>query len=500
MKLPKSRMSAESVFCVSLFFVFTCWAFASPNGSVPDEAFHLKSIYCYGKKLGPCEVPKFITDEPCFGWGPGGGNGAPHPDTTPACIDETSLTTKVKISTDSTNEVTNSYQGGYYGFMHNFVAESLRTTVFRIRMLNTAICSTVIFLILRISRHRQNLARAFIFAVVATYVPLAFYFIPSVSTASWSFIGPTASWVPLLILFDSAAQRKEKIRASFIVLICLLLSFASKPEALIYTFLVFLSTFLLSNKSFKIKIELIVVTLAILRPLFELTTTISPNARVVLYGFDYSEATTFFSLYYTSHNLPKIISLYAGQWAQTLGDTDFTTPSTTMLLSFVAMSTILIIGFRSFSKYKFLVISLYLFLMTAVPIVILNLSQRQVGAYITARYLWAMLFGLLFVANWTASRNFVSDQSKQVAIACGAANFAAIGALFAVLRRYTVGASSTSWNLDADKLWWWDTPITPLTLLGLAFVMQTIFFGSAYKILTRTEETDVPLPLSSPSR
>ena len=81
-----------------------------------------------------------------------------------------------------------------------------------------------------------------------------------------------------------------------------------------------------------------------------------------------------------------------------------------------------------------------------------------------------------------------------------AANFAAIGALFAVLRRYTVGASSTSWNLDADKLWWWNTPVTPLTLLGLAFVVQTIFFGSAYKILTRIEETNVPLPLSGPSR
>lgn len=496
MKLPKLRMSAESVFCVSLFFVFTCWAFASPNGSVPDEAFHLKSIYCYGKKLGPCEVPKFITDEPCFGWGPGGGNGGPHPDTTPACVDETSLTTKVKISTDSTNEGTNSYQGGYYGFMHNFVAESLRTTVFRIRMLNTAICSTVIFLILRISKHRKNLARAFIFAMVATYVPLAFYFIPSVSTASWSFIGPTASWVPLLILFDSAAQRNEKNKASFIVLICLLLSFASKPEALIYTFLVLLSTFLLSNKSFKVKIELIVVTLAILRPLFELTTTISPNARIVLTGFNYSEASAFFSPYYTSHNLPKIISLYAGQWAQTLGDTDFTTPSSTMLLSFVAMSTILIIGFRSFSNYKFLVISLYLFLIAAVPTVILNLSQRQVGAYITARYLWAMLFGLLFLSNWTTSRNFVGDQSKQIALACGAANFAAFGALFSVLRRYTVGASSTSWNLDADKLWWWNTPVTPLTLLGLAFVVQTIFFGSAYKILTRPETNSI---VSSPN-
>ena len=500
MKLPKSRMSAESVFCISLFFVFTCWAFASPNGSTPDEAFHLKSIYCYGKKLGPCEVPKFITDEPCFGWGPGGGNGGPHPDTTPACVDPSSLTTKVTISTSSTNEDTNSYQGGYYGFMHNFVAESLRTTVFRIRMLNTAICSTVIFLILRISRNRQNLARAFIFAVVATYVPLAFYFIPSVNPASWSFIGSTSSWVPLLILFDSAAQRNEKFRASFIVLVCLLLSFASKPEALVYTFLVFLSTFLLSNKSFKVKIELVVLLIAIVRPLIELLTTISANTAVIFRGFSGSEATTFFSPYYTSHNLPKIISLYAGQWAQTLGDTDFTTPSTTMLLSFVAMSTILIIGFRSFSKYKFLVISLYLFLMTAVPIVILNLSQRQVGAYITARYLWAMLFGLLFVANWTAPRNFVSDQSKQVAIACGAANFAAIGALFAVLRRYTVGASSTSWNLDADKLWWWNTPVTPLTLLGLAFVVQTIFFGSAYKILTRIEETNVPLPLSGPSR
>ena len=64
----------------------------------------------------------------------------------------------------------------------------------------------------------------------------------------------------------------------------------------------------------------------------------------------------------------------------------------------------------------------------------------------------------------------------------------------------TVGASSTSWNLDADKLWWWNTPVTPLTLLGLAFVVQTIFFGSAYKILTRIEETNVSLPLSSRSR
>lgn len=138
-----------AVFCLHLL------GFCQPQRLRARRSISFEVNLLLRKKLGPCEVPKFITDEPCFGWGPGGGNGGPHPDTTPACVDETSLTTKVKISTDSTNEGTNSYQGGYYGFMHNFVAESLRTTVFRIRMLNTAICSTVIFLILRISRHRK---------------------------------------------------------------------------------------------------------------------------------------------------------------------------------------------------------------------------------------------------------------------------------------------------------------------------------------------------------
>ena len=142
------------------------------------------------------------------------------------------------------------------------------------------------------------------------------------------------------------------------------------------------------------------------------------------------------------------------------------------------------IGAKNLSIRKVSLVTCYAILIVSVPLIILNLSQRQVGAFVTARYLWGLLFGFVFLMLWNPKSNQNPLPRVPVALACAAAHFAAVGALFAVLRRYTVGASSTSWNLDADKLWWWDSAVSPLMLLGLAFIAQSIFFGSAYRILT----------------
>jgi len=488
--LRKRRPRAEWVFCLGLLAVLVCWAFASPNGSVPDDGFHMASIICSGKQ-NPCEVPKFVSEEPCFGWGPGGGNGSARPDVTAACVDPSEFS--LMVETDRNNQRTNSYSGGFYAVMHTLVSGNLRTMVLRMRLFNVLLSVASIGLAFWLTRSNQNISRAFTGAIVGTYVPLVLFFIPSINQTSWSMLGPTLLWVPLTLLLGrsiKSSTRKLEVLVSILLLaFCFFLSVGSKPEAVVYSVIGTVAVIALVGR-FKENWKGLYLPLGILGLsglAFMFMRRTSANFGVVFFGFGDSRA-SYFSSYYTIHNLPKVIQLYFGRFATIMGDTDFTAPATSWLFSALSFAVFLSIGARSFTLRKSIVTFCYFVILVSVPLVILNLSARQVGAFITTRYLWALLFGLLFLFLYNCSDLAVPFARAPIAVACMASSLAATGALFAVLRRYTVGASSTSWNLDADKLWWWgNAPISPLGLLAIAFVAQCFMFGAAYRVLTRND-------------
>lgn len=426
----------------------------------------------------------FVSEEPCFGWGPGGGNGSPHPDLTAACVDPASLSTMV-----TTQRYNNgSYQGGYYAFMNLFTGGSLRSEVIRFRMINASIFVALLGIILWTARKsKTNVTRPFVGAMLALFVPIALYFVPSINPTSWSIAGSSLIWVPLIVLSDSELPVFKRSIAGVSAAVLLILSIASKPEAVMYSLLAVVASFFLVVELRRIRFQIAILITSLFGATTWYISRKSGGFSVIRYGFGEPEARNYFDPYYTIHNLPKVIQLYAGQFASTLGDTDFTSPTTSWLLSAVALCIMIAIGARNMSIRKMVVVTCYSILIVSVPLIILNLSQRQVGAFATARYLWGLLFGFVFLMLWNPKSNQNPLPRVPVALACAAADFAAVGALFAVLRRYTVGASSTSWNLDADKLWWWDSALSPLMLLGLAFIAQSVFFGSAYRILTRPE-------------
>lgn len=439
MTLRKFRLSTEAVFCVSLFFVFTCWAFASPNGSVPDDGFHMASIFCSAKNGEPCEVPKFVSEEPCFGWGPGGGNGGPHPDVTPACVDPESLSTTVM--TYRYNQ--GSYQGGYYASMNRFAGGSLQSAVIRIRFINASIFVALLGLFLWTARKATtNVTRPFVGAMLALLVPIALYFIPSINPTSWAFAGSSLIWVPLIVLSDRGLPVLKRSIAGVSAVLLLMLSIASKPEAVMYSLLAVVASFFLVAKLQRVRFQIAILITSLVGATTWYISRKSGGFSVIRYGFGEPEARNYFDPYYTIHNLPKVIQLYVGQFASILGDTDFTAPTTSWLLSAVALSIMIAIGAKNLSIRKVALVTCYAISMVSVPLIILNLSQRQVGAFITARYVWALLFGFVFLMLWNPKSNQNPLPRVPVGLACAAAHFAAVGALFAVLRRYTVGEAA----------------------------------------------------------
>ena len=489
MKLPKLRMSAESVFCISLFFVFTCWAFASPNGSTQDDYWHMSSIYCSNSGNSPCQVPRFIQTTPCFSMG------IANPDITPACVDPSSLSELGPVIKQNNN----SYTGGYYSVINRMQWGSLRQFVFSIRLINSIIFLSLLRILLFISYESRNIINAFIGAMIATISPLFIWFVPSINMTSWSFTSTTIIWFSAAIALKEPKSPK-RLNAILISIVALAIAVSSKPEAVFYCLLAVGTVyFLVSDSKIKLNLPIAIISISSFLIIFLYLSGYS-NGTVIFRGFRENDTGNILSPYYTIRNTAKAVELYAGSFATQIGDSDVNIPATSWLFSAVAISVMAAIGLKNMTRLQSVVTLIYSIFMFGIPLAILNLSSVQVGGFIATRYIWGLLFGFVFCLLLKTKSVHIFLPRASVAIACGAANFAAIGALFAVLRRYTVGASSTSWNLDADKLWWWNTPVTPLTLLGLAFVVQTIFFGSAYKILTRIEETNVPLPLSGPSR
>lgn len=477
-------MSAESVFCVSLFFVFTCWAFASPNGSTQDDYWHMSSIYCSNSGNSPCQVPRFVQSTPCFSMG------IDNPDITPACVDPSSLSELAPVIKFNGNQ----YTGFYYSVMNHLQWGSLRQFVFSIRLLNSIIFLSLLRVLLLISNGKRNITKAFIGAMTATASPLFIWFIPSINPTSWSFISTTIIWFSAAIAFQNPKLPKQFV-AILISIVALAIAVSSKPESVFYCLIALCTVYFLVFDS-KINLYLPLAVISITFSLLILLYFSNNNGTVIFRGFREHDSGNILSPYYTIRNTAKAIELYAGSFATQLGDSDVNIPTTAWLFSAIALSVMLAIGLKNMTRLQSTVAFGYSIFVLGFPIAILNLSKVQVGAFIATRYIWSLLFGFIFCLLLKNKITHIFHSRTSVAIACGAANFAAFGALFSVLRRYTVGASSTSWNLDADKLWWWNTPVTPLTLLGLAFIAQTIFFGSAYKILTRPETNSI---VSSPN-
>jgi hypothetical protein len=184
------------VLAVASWIALLGWAFSSPAGSAPDEDFHVARAYCAAERfecLG-------LDDErvlPCF---------ATHPEIPASCG---SLASPDVLARSVDLDY---YPRGYAVVAGWLVGDSVQGTVMRVRVLNATLMVVMALLSVRLSTARLRLPVAVTWLTVSA--PLAMFSIASVSPTSWTLIGLSAVWGPLL---SSVVDRVTAGRVALVV-------------------------------------------------------------------------------------------------------------------------------------------------------------------------------------------------------------------------------------------------------------------------------------------
>ena len=458
-----------AVTLAAMFLLFATWAISSPVGSSNDETFHLASMWCSGQGDSDCQVPKFIAAAPCF---------SEKPELTPACrtaddkkLESTERFWRTGVQQDLL----------YYKFAGSIISDDLESSVIRLRIINSLIATLMFGATIFLGWGR--LSRAFLIAFCATAVPLGLFLIPSVNPQSWLYIGSFSSWV--LIWLALTEENKQRCIWVFIfTLFAVSLTVTSRADGPLILSVITISVSVLAWKEKKLLQRRLIP--AIIGGLILL---IWKNSQIVgaLKNSLVEKGSGFFSPYYTMHNLPRMIEFYFGDFATRIGDSDTGMPPLVVLGALFIFVVWLMWALRSVGRPRGFVAFGLLLILIFVPVLVLNNAAYQIGGLFLPRYMWPFLFGFVFVLGSNNRDKLNRLSLGEAALVICAFIPSVTAAQFVLIKRYTVSADSTSWDLNADKLWWWSSGPSPLMTVALGAFFAVILISSLISLVIISE-------------
>ena len=200
---------------LALFLTGVGWALTSPVGSSPDDDYHLSSIWCSGgDSTSNCLLPgddsvdavegiarvpaNVLQASDCFKY-----DGSVNAECTLDVAKDVSL-----VATSHLNQVENFYPAGYYGVMSLLVSEDVERSVLAMRLLNVAIASLLLALLLRIVP--RGIAFATSAALVVSFMPMGLFLLPSTNPSGWVSSGILLFWGFALALLHQRSWRSPR--------------------------------------------------------------------------------------------------------------------------------------------------------------------------------------------------------------------------------------------------------------------------------------------------
>ena len=197
---------------LALFLTGMGWALTSPVGSSPDDDYHLSSIWCAaGDSKGDCVVigtgsldgvarlpVNVVQASDCFRYDFRVNAGC-----------TVNVAGDVSIATTShLNQVERLYPTGYYSVMSLLVSENVERSVLAMRLLNVAIASLLLALLLGIVP--RGIAFATSAALVVSFMPLGLFLLPSTNPSGWVSSGILLFWGFALALLHQRDWRSPR--------------------------------------------------------------------------------------------------------------------------------------------------------------------------------------------------------------------------------------------------------------------------------------------------
>nr|WP_250649032.1 MULTISPECIES: DUF2142 domain-containing protein [unclassified Actinomyces] len=489
---------------LSLLGVGLGWVVSSPLGGSPDDDYHLTSIWCPQPVEESCrtatidgeirvEVPERIGDNsPCYAF---------HPETSAECsLHFSDGKTRWAYRYDAGN-----YPGGFYRLHHLLVSPRVIVSVLAMRAVNVVLAVGLLSAIGVLLP--AAVRRAYVLAAAASLVPLGVYFIASNNPSSWALTGVLAYAAALYGATRTGGGRAWALTglAGLGALLCCL----SRFDAAFYLFVVSMAYLFLVRWRRRHWPQCVLALLASAAGLYLM---LLGGAGGHSGPADPAAAdpglvrATLEALYRIPSYMFGMYGLgFGAGWADI--HFEWAVPACMILTA----GAVCMLGLRSWSWRKGLAILMVAGAMTGMPVVmsVMGIFPGLVGYQ--PRYALPLLPVLLLIllvdhtspdGEQDSGAGGISPITRAQAILVVITMWvAATWAHYTVLQRYVQGMDEPDLiNLDHEPEWWWDIPVSPMTVWALTLVATTVVTVGVVHVLSSrpSDEGDVA-PTAEPA-
>ncbi len=448
------------------------WSVSSPLASSPDDDYHLGSIWCPRPVGQSCETS--VVD------------GAPVVKVPRAVADSSMRCFAFKTNSAgcamgyrdddlvwSTRYDDGNYPTGFYRVHHLLIGQDVQTSALLMRGLNVALCVglvTALLLLARpVQRHRLGLA------LLITWSPIGVYFISSNNPSSWAITGVLVYATGMYLATTSEGRRRAGLIACAVA--GALMSLASRYDASFYLFVVGVALLVAVRWRRALWPEMVLT--AVLGFLGVRAMVVSGHTDAIPgVGSTGPEGGFLHRLIVGIETAPKYVGGFWGLgWAPGWGDVPLWARAP-YILAILAAGGVILLAVTSGSWRKWLGVGVMLGAIVGLPAVFYAAGVfRELEAY-QARYvlpLFAPLLFLLLTVDEDEPLRLTRAQTTWLGLSVVGCH---VLSHHTVLMRFVVGVTP-DWvlNLDAAPQWWWDVPVTPMTVWAVtscAFLALTV--------------------------
>ncbi len=471
----RRRFKALFLVPALLLIALAAWAVSSPIGSSPDDDFHLTSVWCAtGDRPGLCEstgdsetrsVAREIASAPtCYAFKPA----------------ESGVCQETTAAGGMTETTRGNFNGGYppvfYGFMSLFAGADVATSAMVMRLVNVVLfvaTTTVLFWLLPVPRRATLL-----WSWTIGLIPLTTFLLASNNPSSWAIISAGTVWLSFVGYAESAGWRR--VALGVLGVVAAILGAGARTDAAVYGAIGAIVAIVLTLRRDRRALLGAILPAAVVLIMIAGFLFTGRQSGVVTGGFgDHDLPPGFTTGTLALDNLVRVPELWLGTFGTwSLGWLDTPLPGIVTVGSAFVFAGMMFVGIASSSLRKWLALALVIGAAWTLPAWILLQSKVPVGYEVQPRYILPLVVMAGGVALLVVGAKHLRLSTPQLVILAVAVSVSNAVALHVNLRRYLTGLDNHDWNLDRGIEWWWQSPVSPMTVWAIG----TLAFGAAIVI------------------
>ena len=485
------RNISAVVIVLALGLLGVAWTLSSPVGSAPDDDFHLASIWCsstapadacndQGGSFAVGQTFAFVPVEVGQMWCFAGFNRV-----SAGCMEQYEPGSATRLLAND-----GAYPGLYYNVMGLTVTDQPVNSALTARLLSWTLCMLLLaagwWVLPR--RHRS----AYLMVLLVTAIPHGLFLWASTNPSGMVIAAVTAAWCAAVALLH-AEDRRQLIGPGALLVIATIAAAGSRSDGGLYLFIAVVAACILLWRSGRQALATTAGVIAVAGVgLIASIVVLTRRLEVVGVGAlttPQIESPPAGSLWFNALEVPFFIT---GSLGLSGIGWDTTMPRVVWVSTLIVFAALVFRGIGRIDLAKGLSMIGLLAGLLVLPTYFLWRAGTVVPFEIQPRYVMPLLPAFGFTAlYWRRGRSLAGLTIVQLSAVLTLLAIAHSVALHRNIRRYVTGIDVSSPNLDANREWWWDMPITP----NVVWIAGSIAFATLAILLgLKLHETPNPSP------